>query len=66
VKLSVFSGKLPICVNPPEPFLNLLRGPTPVLALASVILSRLPDSLKQGNARGVNFWTIDGIIHANS
>jgi hypothetical protein len=45
--------------------LTLLRGPTPVLALASVILSQ-PDSLKQGNTRGVNFWAIDGIIHAGS
>jgi hypothetical protein len=32
--------------------------------LASVILLRLPDSPKQGNARCVNFWAIDGIIHA--
>jgi hypothetical protein len=46
--------------------LTLLRGPTPVLALASAILLRLPDFLKQGNTRSVNFWAIDGIIHASS
>jgi CheY-like chemotaxis protein len=31
-------------------FLNLLRDPTPGQAFASVILSRLPDYLEQGNA----------------
>jgi hypothetical protein len=33
--------------------------------LVSVILSRLLDSLKPGNTRGVNFWAIAGIVHAN-